>query len=541
MARIILKSPYYKPNASKSISGYLRYIATRDGVERPEDSKRFLGSTDTQKDIIKSLLRQYPGSREFYEYEDYLTNPNRENADEFIMRTAETYVELSGSRQKYVSYMATRPRAERLADNGLFSDDGMPIVLADAMREVENHTGNIWTHIISLRREDAERLGYCSVDVWMALLRSQRNMIAQEMRIAPENFRWYAAFHNESHHPHVHMMAFSTDPQEPYLSVEGIQNIKSNLAREIFRQDLISIYEKQTEQRDLLRSDTAKIVSDIVDSINHETYNNPQLEDLLLKLSERLKNTGGRKVYGYLKADVKAIVNSIVDEMQKDERIQKLYDLWYEQRFEVLRTYQDTMPEKVPLSENKDFKEVKNAVIREAMNLVTDTMTFEDDNIGYNTPKNIEKAMECLTRAADKGNQFAQYLLGKIYLSGESIPKDAQKAIGYLEKSAAQNNQWAQYVLGKVYLYGRDVNQDAEKGFALLMTSAEQGNPYAASVLKNYADNKKSSVGVGAIRLLNYLSRIFQDRLHDEHKFNAIDKKQRRQINDKKEAQGLRL
>ena len=76
---------------------------------------------------------------------------------------------------------------------------------------------NIWTHIISLHREDAARLGYDSAEDWMNLLRSKRNMIAKQMRIKPENFRWYAAFHDAGHHPHVHMMAYSIAPKPTCL------------------------------------------------------------------------------------------------------------------------------------------------------------------------------------------------------------------------------------------------------------------------------------------------------------------------------------
>lgn len=247
MAKIILKSPYLKPNAVKHLANYTRYIAKRDGVEMPDDSKRFMNATVTQQKVIADLLASYPDSCEFYEFNDYCQNTTRENADEFILRVAEAHGELFGTRQNYVDYIATRPKVEKIAEHGLFTDDGVSVVLAQVAKEVSEHTGNVWTHIISLRREDAVRLGYDGVSEWQALLRSQRDMIAVNMKIKPENFRWYAAFHNENHHPHVHMMAFSVDPKEPYLTEKGIRKIKSQLAKEIFRQDNISIYIKQVE------------------------------------------------------------------------------------------------------------------------------------------------------------------------------------------------------------------------------------------------------------------------------------------------------
>mgnify|MGYP000850970789 CR=1 FL=1 len=392
MARIILKSPYLKPNAPGHLANYTRYIATREGVQMPDNSKQYLSSTAFQQKTITELLISYPDSKELYEYEDYQKNPTRKNADDLILRIAESHGELFGTRQKYVDYIATRPTVEKLAEHGLFTDEGVPIVLSQAAKEISEHRGNVWTHIISLRREDAEWLGYNSVEQWQALLRSQRNIIAANMKIAPENFRWYAAFHNAEQHPHVHMMAFSVDPKEPYLTERGIHEIKASLAKEIFRQDLISIYEKQTEQRDALRQDSRKIVVDIVQQINAGEYNNPVIEDMLRKLSERLKNTTGKKVYGYLKKDIKTIIDTIVDELAKDDRIARLYDLWYEQRFEILHTYTDVMPDKLPLSQNKEFKSIKNAVIQEAMFLTVDR--FVNDKLDVAQPAYSELLSE---------------------------------------------------------------------------------------------------------------------------------------------------
>lgn len=370
MAGLVLKSPYLKPGAKSHLANYALYIATRDGVEMTDDTSGFLDATHIQKKEIESLLRKYPDSAQLHEYADYCLHANRANADEFIMRVAELHPELFESRKGYVSYIANRPGAEKTAGNGLFTDDGVPVVLENVMREVSGHQGNVWTHIISLSREDAQRLGYDSAAEWKELLRSQRNVFAQHMKIRPENFRWYAAFHNEGHHPHVHMIAYSVDPKEAYLTPQGITKIKSSLAREIFRQDLISVYEKQTEYRDRLRRSSRELVADIVSQIRNGGCEDSKIANRLIALSKRLANTGGKKVYGYLKADVKAIVNSVVDMLAQDERIAKLYDLWYEQKFEVLRTYTDTMPPKIPLSENKEFKSIKNAVIQEAMKLI---------------------------------------------------------------------------------------------------------------------------------------------------------------------------
>lgn len=369
MPRIIMKSPYMKPNGRSHIGNYVKYIATRDGVENADSTQKYMEATERQREIIKKLLSDYPDSKDLYEYEDYENNPTRGNADELIMSIAETYSALFNDREKYVKYIAERPRVEKLSTHGLFTDEGVPIVLAKVQKEVAECKSNVWTHIISLKREDAERLGYNNANAWMNLMRSQRNMIAENMKIAPENFKWYAAFHNEGHHPHIHMIAYSTKQNEAYLSEKGIENIKSNLAQVIFRQDLISIYQKQTEHRDKLRAEARYVVDDLVSKINSEIHINSSIQQNLLELAHRLSKTSGKKVYGYLKPDVKALVDFIVEELASDDRIAKLYDLWYEQKENTIKTYTDEVPDRIPLAQNKEFKSIKNVIIKEAIKL----------------------------------------------------------------------------------------------------------------------------------------------------------------------------
>ena len=107
------------------------------------------------------------------------------------------------------------------------------------------------------RREDADRLGYNNKNVndWMDMLRRQRNMLAKQMHIKPENFRWYAAFHGKDHHPHVHVMTWSPKPGEAWLSEKGIEGLKSALACDIFQQDLVQIYEQPGVQGNQERGD----------------------------------------------------------------------------------------------------------------------------------------------------------------------------------------------------------------------------------------------------------------------------------------------
>lgn len=359
LARLILKSPYYKPSSTRSRGGYLGYIATRDGVEMAEDTSRHLPATDDQQKQIAKLIKKHPDSKDSHEYEDYLANPSRGNAAAFLSAVYEIYG--GAQRDVYLQYIDERP-----GSNGLFTDEGVPIVLSHVQKEINESESNIWTHIISLRREDAERLGYNNPDTWMHLLRSKRNMIAQQMKIAPENFRWYAAFHNEGHHPHVHMMAYSVDPGEAYLSKKGIETIKSNLAQEIFRQDLLQIYQKQTDVRDDLREESRVRLAQLADGINRSFFYSPEIMQLLVRLADRLSKHKGKKQYGYLDAPSKKLVDNIVNLLSQEERIQEMYENWYQLREEVLRTYTNKMPERIPLAQQKEFKPIRNAVVQAA-------------------------------------------------------------------------------------------------------------------------------------------------------------------------------
>ena len=369
MARLVTKFKYLKLNRKVSAGGYAKYIATREGVEKIDDTKKFAPATEKQKNLIEKILKDFPDSKDMFEYVDYLEKQNQGSASDFISRVMEDYAyEISG-RKAYADYIATRPRAERFGSHGLFTDDGVQVQLSKVTEELDKHKGNIWTAIISIRREDAERLGFNTGTRWRDMLRTQTEALAKNLKIPMENLRWYAAFHNESHHPHVHLIAYSTVENEGYLTQKGVENLRSSFAKDIFQQDLLCIYERQTEHRDKLRAEARDIVEDLVSKINSEIYISASIQHKLLELADRLSKTKGKKVYGYLKPDVKALVDSIVDELSNDDRIKKLYDLWYEQKENTIRTYTDEMPDRIPLAQNKEFKSIKNAVIKEALKL----------------------------------------------------------------------------------------------------------------------------------------------------------------------------
>lgn len=366
MAQIIAKFGYLK---GKARGGYAKYIATREGVEKLDESLRGRPVTQAQQEFIQNLLRDFPDSKDLLEYEDYQKSPTLGSASEFISAALELHMgELSG-RSGYLKYMGTRPRVEKQGSHGLFSYAGEPISLNKVAQEVDAHRGNIWTVIYSLRREDAQRLGFDTAARWRDLLRSQAIILAEGLKIPPTHLKWYAAFHNEGHHPHVHLIAYSTNAKEGFLTKQGMEKIRSALAQEIFRQDLVSVYERQTAHRDELRRASREKVAGLVQQINWGSCENPQVEQLLRELANRLSNVKGKKVYGYLRPELKALVNQIVDELAKDEHITALYDLWYQDKQAARNVYDERPLERVPLSENPDFKPVRNAVVRAALEL----------------------------------------------------------------------------------------------------------------------------------------------------------------------------
>lgn len=583
MAKLITKFKYLKPNARQSIGGYAKYIATREGVDKIDESYMLSPSSVKQQQLIEKILNDFPDSREMLEYEDYEKEPTVGNVSEFIIRALEDNSYEVMQTKTYADYIATRPRAQRFGSHGLFTDDGVQVKLNEVSENLNQYGGNVWTVIISLRREDAERLGFHTGERWRDMLRTQTESIAKNFKIPMENLKWYAAFHNESHHPHVHLMVYTDESVKPYLSKQGVMNLRSSFAKDIFAQDLLCIYEKQTEYRDDLKVNSRAVIVEIVSKINSGVYDNPKLEEMLLQLADRLSKTSSKKQYGYLKSDVKAIINRIVDELAADERISALYDLWYEQREEVLKIYTQELPERVPIVDNKEFKSIKNTVIGEAMNILADRTVIEDkENVDeqsefdsepsdeeteppltdkektslmwqyYKKAKDLldrdnenydpNTAVKFLIESAKLGCGVAKYRLGKMFLRGEDVPKNVDYALRWLEESVSEGNQYAEYMLGKIYLYGKEVERDYDKAIAYLTASAEHGNQYARQFLHSIKANRNWSAALGSLRLLGQLSRAIQQRLEDERrgKGAAVDRKLKRIIDEKKQAHGLK-
>ena len=373
MSRIRFMSPYLKGGRdSARRSNRVRYLATRPGVEILPDDRGDLPATKKQQDDIRRLLRDFPESKELLEYEDYLAQPTRTNASELIQQVHEEYVAAMRQKENYLDYISHRPGAERMGEHGLWDARGKVANLSQAIREVADHPGNVWTPVVAIRREDAERLGYTTAADWQALVQSCLCDIARGYKIQPDHLRWYVAFHQKENSVHIHMVIFSSDPKEGFLTKQGIRDVKAAFARQIFQQDLLHVYEQKTAYRNTLQLDAGERMTELVTQMQHGDAANERLAALTEELARMLQATKGKKVYGYLPPRVKAVVDAIVDELAKDERVAAAYDLWNQMREETCRIYSESLPEHLPLSRQKEFKSVRNMVIREALRLTLD-------------------------------------------------------------------------------------------------------------------------------------------------------------------------
>ena len=498
MARLILKSPYIK--STGRVSGYLRYIATRERVELIPDDRP---PTRKQEQLIAKLLKDFPDSKTLYEYEVCLAKPTKVNASAFITLALEANWDAIHESEQYMKYIATRPRAERIGAHGLFSDSDS-VSLEKAMEELESYTGNVWTHIISLKREDAVRLGFDNAAAWRNLIRAHRNDIAAAMKIPPNDFRWYAAFHDEGEHPHIHMMAWSAKPGQAYLSKEGIRQIKSKLTNDIFHNEMLHLYEQKTESRDELVRQARRAMLELVQTMRDSMCDHPDAERLVLELAAQLGTVKGKKSYGYLPKRLKNLVDKIVDEMERLPVVSKCYDQWLMIQGKVDAYYHDKPQKCVPLSKQKEFSQIKNAIIREAERLRLDELTFEEKNLGqYDEPEEFRnesydywtlqdvirdesltmeergEAVSEMEKLAESGDMYAQYLMGKLWRDGPLLIPDSVEARYWFEQTADQGHLVAQYSLAKLYLSDDLEVRDTRKGMNWLYTAAVNGSHYA--------------------------------------------------------------
>ena len=475
LSQIIVTSRYLKSGTQKSKNkrrNYTKYIATRETVAVREQNTIDRNSTATknQKELIDDLLSDFPEAKRYLEYEDYTANPTVENASELISTIIERNADVIGNRQNFVGYMAMRPGVQKRGSHGLFNEKDEPIILDRVANEIANHKGNVWSHVVSLRREDAVRLGFDNSDAWRELVKRHISDIAKAQNIPLCNLKWYAAYHDTTHHPHIHLLVYSTNPKQGFLTKAGIDKIRSAFANDIFHDDLQSIYQEQTVSRDELKAVSKKEFESIVNMIASNDHTDPQLEELIRKLYIQLQNVKGKKVYGYLPMEIKETVNKIFSELAKDENIQQLYDKWCSLERLKYKTYTQKEAELPELVDNKVFQPVRNMIIRTVLNMkpfdVNTEIKGSEPNDEYfdNTPQNMsplfDEAEPLAETETDESAAAIKYYIKwndqykkacKLIYGKDAKLNDFKEAEQLLLSESQRGNVLAVYDLGKLY------------------------------------------------------------------------------------------
>nr|WP_297958091.1 MobP3 family relaxase [uncultured Ruminococcus sp.] len=519
---------------------FTKYIATRESVEkRPQNTGK---TTANQKQLIAELIKEFPMVKQYLEYTDYTKNPSSENASELISTIIERHADVIGNRRNFVGYMAMRPGAERHGEHGLFNGSDEPIDLNAVANEVAEHPGYVWTHVVSLRREDAVRLGYTNSDMWRELVKRHIDDISKAQNIPLANMKWYAAFHDTTHHPHIHLIVYSADPRQGYLTKEGMAAIRSAFANDIFHEDMKSIYQEQTLTRDELKALSEDQMSEILSQIG-SGFVDERLVTKVRELNAQLQSIGGKKVYGYLPKEIKQTVDDIFFLLSQNEDIQKLYDKWCE--FEKAKYRMFTQKDKrfPALIDNKEFRSVRNMIIRTVMRMDNaqavlaepefieiqddvhiektaqskESVIFPDTATKEITLKrkqahkyidstyeeqDISKGIKTLTELAENGDTMSAYMLGKIYLKGDIVYRNFNKAEKYL-RQASVDNEYAMYTLAKLYMTDERKNLSAAIRLLGKACKNKDVRPYAAyAYAKILLDDNEFHDTENAIQLL---------------------------------------
>lgn len=475
MSQLIVTSRYLKSGNQKNKTkrrNYTKYIATRETVEIRSQKfvDRNANATKNQEQLINDLINDFPESKRYLEYEDYEREPTIENAGELISTIVERNADVVGNRQNFVGYMAMRPGVEKRGSHGLFNEKNEPIILNQAANEIAEHKGNVWSHVVSLRREDAVRLGYDNSDAWRELVKRHISDIAKAQNIPLCNLKWYAAYHDTTHHPHIHLLVYSTNPKQGFLTKAGIDKIRSAFANDIFHDDLQSIYQEQTVSRDELKAVSKNEFESIVNRIASNDHTDPQLEELIRKLYIQLQNVKGKKVYGYLPMEIKETVNKIFSELAKDENIQQLYEKWCGLERLKYKTYTQKETELPKLADNKVFQPVRNMIIRTVLNMKPFDANTEiegsepNDEYFDNTPQNMsplfDEAEPLAETETDESAAAIKYYIKwndqykkacKLIYGKDAKLNDFKKAEQLLLSESQRGNVLADYDLGKLY------------------------------------------------------------------------------------------
>ncbi len=539
MSKIIVTSRYLKSGSKKNLVNYVKYVATREGSVAVKNIDENAPATKNQRELILSLLNDFPDSKELFEYEDYVKNPTVKNGSALISEVIDRNMDRLTNRENYVGYLANRPGSVKFNSHGLFNEKDEPINLEKAAKEVAEHGGNVWTHVVSLRRDDAQKMGYDNLKAWCDLVIRQIPSIAKNQKIDLKNLRWYAAFHDKKTNPHVHIIVYSENEREGFLTNHGIEKIRSGFANDIYTDELMHHYEQQTDLRNHLKKESEQLMKSLAEKISQNNNFDSELMNLVSKLHDQLAESKGKKVYGYLKPDVKKIVDEIFMRLADNESVKKMYDLWCEMEQQKHDVYSSAKVNFPSLVDNKEFRSVKNMIVQTVMKmefcvseievemsehdlnlpiqieeeLINDTV---DESVENNSQKKLyikwsdsykeahklilsnESTQDDYKKAekillSESNNMLVLYDLGKLYSMGKSALKDNKMSFEFYEKAlqgflqvepkAKKIKPYLLYQIGMMYFKGFGTPADNQKAAEYLEKSAELGNQYAKRLL----------------------------------------------------------
>ena len=559
MPKIIVTSRYLKCGSKKNLANYVKYVATREGSVAVKNIDKNAPATKNQRELILSLLDDFPDSKELFEYEDYVKNPTIKNGSALIFEVIDRNMDRLTNRKNYVGYLANRPGAVKYNSHGLFNEKNEPINLEKAAKEVAEHGGNVWTHVVSLRRDDAQKMGYDNLKAWRDLVIRQIPSIAKNQKIDLKNLRWYAAFHDKKTNPHVHIIVYSENEREGFLTNHGIEKIRSGFANDIYSDELLHLYEQQTDLRNLLKKESEQLMKSLAEKISQNNNFDPELMNLVSKLHVQLAESRGKKVYGYLKSDVKKTVDEIFMRLADNESVKKMYDLWCEMEQQKHDVYSSAKVQFPKLVDNKEFRSVKNMIVQTVLQIdfqspeieiempkpdLNIPIQIEEEAINETVNDSVESSPQnklyikwsdlykeahklILSRKSEiddykkaekillseSNNVLALYDLGKLYSIERSGLKDDEKSFEFYEKAlqeflqiepkAKKIKPYLQYQIGMMYFQGFGTPIDNQKAFEYLEKSAELGNQYAKRLLafeyisgKNFEQNIDNGISM---------------------------------------------
>ena len=522
MPKIIVTSRYLKSGSKKNLANYVKYVATREGSVAMKNIDENAPATKKQRELILSLLNDFPDSKELFEYQDYIKNPTVKSGSTLISEVIDRNMDRLTNRENYVGYLANRPGSVKFGSHGLFNEKDDPINLDKVAKEVAEHGGNVYTHVVSLRRDDAQAMGYDNLTAWRELVKRQISNIAKNSKINMANLKWYAAFHDKKTNPHVHIIVYSKDEREGFLTNHGIEKIRSGFANDIYSGELHHIYEQQTDLRNLLKQESEQLMKQLAEKISQNNNFNPELMNLISKLHDQLSESKGKKVYGYLKPDVKKTVDEIFTRLADNESVKKMYDLWCEMEQQKHDVYSSEKVQFPSIVDNREFRSVKNMIIQTVLQMDFPAFDMEiempePDEIDWDTTLQIDGVENSLQnqlyikwsdsykeahtliynkeskfddyKKAEKllqselNNVLALYDLGKLYSMEESGLKDNEKSFKFyenalqgflqIEPKANKIKPYLQYQIGIMYFEGLGTLVDNQKAVEYFEKSAE--------------------------------------------------------------------